>query len=160
MIRETNKAVFLLILPSFMIIAACSRNTLYTDSVTMPDKIWKISNVAEFNFPVTDTANVTDVLLYIRTGTGYPFRNIYLFVTATSPDGKSITDTLHYDLADEKGNWYGRGFGDIHDLTLPYRTNVFFAQKGTYSFKVQHGMRAGDLKGVYDLGLRIEKLKR
>jgi len=103
---------------------------------------------------------VTDVDFTIRTGSDYPFRNIYLFVTAISPDGKSITDTLHYDLADEKGNWYGKGFGDIHELSLPYRTNVFFPLKGTYTFKIRHGMRISDLKGVYDLGLRIEKPKR
>jgi hypothetical protein len=29
--------------------------------------------------------------------------------------------------------------------------------KGTYQFNIQHGMRTGDLKGVYDIGLRIEK---
>ena len=121
-------------------------------------KIWQISNVAEFSFHVTETATITNVLLYIRTGQDFPFRNIYLFVTATSPDVNSITDTLHYDLADEKGNWYGKGLGDIHDLTLPYRNKVFFPSRGTYIFKIQHGMRIGDLKGVYDIGIRIEKV--
>jgi gliding motility-associated lipoprotein GldH len=82
-------------------------------------------------------------------------------VTATSPDGKtSVTDTLQYDLADEQGRWYGRGFGDIHELKLPFRQNVFFPKKGTYHFKIQHGMRTGDLKGVYDIGVRVEKTGR
>ena len=58
-----------------------------------------------------------------------PFRNIYLFVTTTSPDGKTITDTLQYNLADEKGKWYGKGFGDIHELNLPYKSNVYFPVK-------------------------------
>ena len=111
----------------------------------------------EFTFPVTDTINLTNVVFTIRTGSDYPFRNIYLFVTAVSPDGKINTDTLQYDLADEKGNWYGKGLGDIHELSLPYRTNVYFPLKGIYKFKIRHGMRIGDLKGVYDLGLRIEK---
>jgi gliding motility-associated lipoprotein GldH len=159
MIKETNKAVRLLILP-LLLISACSSNTLFTDSIAMPDKTWGLSNVSEFIYSATDTINVTDVFFTIRTGSDYPFRNIYLFVTATSPDGKSITDTLQYDLADEKGNWYGKGFGDIHELKLPYRSNVFFARKGEYIFKIRHGMRIGDLKGVYDLGLRIEKIDR
>ena len=81
-------------------------------------------------------------------------------MTTTSPDGKNLTDTLHYDLADEKGKWYGRGFGDVHELNLPYKSNVFFPRKGTYEFKVQHGMRIENLKGIFDIGLRIEKYKK
>ena len=64
-----------------------------------------------------------------------PFRNIYLFVTTTSPDGKSITDTLQYNLADEKGKWYGKGFGDIHELKLPYKSNVISLLKAHISLK-------------------------
>lgn len=157
MIKKTNKGAQILIMLFLLIAPACSRNTLFTDSVAMPGKTWGLAFIPEFNFPVTDTIGVTNVYFSIRTGSDYPFRNIYLFVTSTSPYGKSMTDTLQYDLADEKGNWYGKGPGDIHELTLPFRTNVFFPQKGLYNFKIQHGMRIGDLTGVYDLGLRIVK---
>lgn len=142
-----------------LILASCGRNILFTDSSAMPEKTWQISNIPEFSYVVSDTVSKTNVSFTIRTGSDFPFRNIFLFVTAMSPDGKSITDTLEYELADEKGNWYGKGSGDVHELNLPYRSNVFFPLKGTYIFKIQHGMRTGDLKGVYDLGLRIEKIK-
>jgi len=81
-------------------------------------------------------------------------------VTTTSPDGKKLTDTLQYNLADDKGKRYGKGFGDIRELNLPYKSNIFFPVKGTYQFKIQHGMRVEDLKGVYDLGIRIEKFSK
>ena len=113
-----------------------------------------------FKVPVSDTVNSNNVIFTIRNGSSYPFRNIYLFVTTTSPDGKAITDTLQYNLADEKGKWYGKGFGDIHELNLPYKSNVYFPRKGIYVFKIQHGMRIEDLKGVYDVGLRIVKIKK
>ena len=79
-------------------------------------------------------------------------------MTAISPDGRSLTDTLEYDLADEKGRWYGKGSGDVHELRLPWRSNVYFPLKGEYVFRIQHGMRSTDLRGVYDFGLRIEKI--
>jgi len=154
MIRETNKSIILALL---FTLSSCNSDILFTDNVTMPDEMWELSNVPGFSVPVTDTIQLSDVFFTIRTGSDYPFRNLYLFVTAFSPDGKSITDTLEYELADEKGNWYGKGFGDIHELRLPYRTSVFFPLKGTYQFKIQHGMRIGDLRGVYDFGLRIKK---
>jgi len=157
MITGTNKALLLLILAPLLMLQSCSSNTLYSDSVVIPGKTWKLTNVPEFTCPVTDTINAINVVFTIRTGSDYPFRNIYLFVTTISPDGRTISDTLEYDLADEKGNWYGKGIGDIHELDLPYRTNVYFPAKGSYKFKIRHGMRLGDLKGVYDLGVRIEK---
>ena len=125
----------------------------------MDNETWKLMNIATFKVPISDTINSNNVIFTVRNGSSFPFRNIYLFVTTTSPDGKAITDTLQYNLADEKGRWYGKGFGDIHELNLPYKSNVFFPAKGIYEFKIQHGMRVEDLKGVYDFGLKIEKIK-
>jgi gliding motility-associated lipoprotein GldH len=126
----------------------------------MTGKIWKLTDIPTFKVPITDTLTSNNVIFTIRSGSSYPFRNIYLFVTTTSPDGKNITDTLQYNLADEKGKWFGKGFGDIRELNLPYKSNVFFPLKGTYVFKIQHGMRIEDLKGIYDIGLRIEKKRK
>ena len=140
----------------FVLLQSCN-NAAYTDSIQMPGKKWELMNIPSFSVPVDDTINSHDVIFSIRTGSAYPFRNIYLFVQTTSPDGKFITDTLEYYLADEKGNWFGKGFGDIHELDLPYKSNVYFPVKGTYQFNIRHGMRIEDLNGVYDFGLRIKR---
>jgi len=160
MIKGINRYSFILILTSLILLSSCNSNIVYTDSLVMPEKNWGLLNIPVFKIPITDTINSNNVFFTIRTGSSYPFRNIYLFVTTTSPDGKSITDTLQYNLADEMGNWYGKGFGDIRELNLPYKSNVYFPLKGTYQFKIQHGMRIEFLKGVYDFGLRIEKISK
>lgn len=126
----------------------------------MAGATWKLMDVPAFKVPITDTINSNNVIFTIRSGSSFPFRNIYLFVSTTSPDGKKITDTLQYNLADQKGKWYGKGFGDVHELKLPYKSNVSFPLKGIYEFKIQHGMRIENLKGVYDFGLRIEKYRK
>lgn len=155
MTRGINRCLLLLTAAVFM--NSCGRNVVFTDSSAMPGRIWNLENRPDFSIMVQDTLNGNNIYFILRTGSSYPFRNIYLFVTTASPEGKSITDTLSYDLADEKGNWYGKGFGDIHELQLPYKSNVFFPVSGTYQITVQHGMRAADLRGVYDFGLKVEK---
>ena len=157
MTKGINRYSFILILASVFLLSSCNSNVVYTDSIPMAAKTWELMNVASFRVIINDTINSNNVIFTIRTGSSYPFRNIYLFISTTSPDGKNITDTLEYYLADEKGKWYGKGFGDIHELNLPYKSNVFFPLKGTYLFKIQHGMRIEDLNGVYDFGFRIEK---
>jgi gliding motility-associated lipoprotein GldH len=155
MIKGTNRYISILFL--IILMASCGRNVVFTDSEAMTGKTWKIADMPVFKIPVKDTINSNNIYFIVRTGSSYPYRNIYIFVTTTAPDGKSITDTLRYDLADEKGNWYGKGFGDIHELKLPYKSNVFFPVSGTYQINIQHAMRIEDLKGVYDFGLRVEK---
>ncbi|HOP58066.1 MAG TPA: gliding motility lipoprotein GldH [Bacteroidales bacterium] len=161
MIRETNKSLFIIFAVSLILLApSCHSDLLFTDSVVMPGNTWELSHTPEFSMLVSDTAVNSNVHFTIRTGSDYPFRNIFLFVTTTSPDGQSITDTLQYDLADERGNWYGKGFGDVHELDLPYKTNVFFPLTGTWVFKISHGMRMTQLKGVYDFGIRVQKVNK
>lgn len=157
MTTGTNKLQNLIICGLLLVLFSCNSNLLYTDSRAIDNSSWNLDNVPDFSIPVSDTINSADVLFTIRTGSAYPFRNIFLFVTAISPDGRVIKDTVEYNLADEKGKWYGKGFGDIRELNLPYRLNVFFPSKGIYHFKIQHGMRVEDLKGVFDIGVRIEK---
>jgi gliding motility-associated lipoprotein GldH len=160
MTKRKNRHSFILILFSFIIPVSCNSDVVYTDSVEIPEHTWSLSFIPSFEVPVTDTLITHDIKFMLRTGSSYPLRNIYLFVTASTPDGKTLTDTLQYNIADEKGNWYGKGFGDIHALNLPYKLNVYFPRKGAYQFKIQHGMRIEDLKGVYDIGLRVEKYRK
>lgn len=143
-----------------MLVMSCSGNLTYTGSHSMEDRTWHLMDTKAFAAQIDDTVTANNISFIIRTGSGYPFRNIFLFVSTLSPDGKRRTDTLEYYLADDKGNWYGKGVGDIRQLSLPYRANVYFPTPGEYTFSVQHGMRTEDLRGVYDIALRIEKTKQ
>jgi len=160
MVKGTNRLSFLVILTAVIALTACRDNVVFNEAQDMPGKTWGLSDVPVFSFPVDDTLNSNNISFSIRTGSSYPFRNIYLFVTTISPRGAVLTDTLQYNLADEKGRRYGKGFGDVRELTLPFRLNVYFPVKGTYTVKVQHGMRLQDLKGVYDFGMRVDRISK
>jgi gliding motility-associated lipoprotein GldH len=160
MTKGISKYIFVF-LPAFLLtLSSCNSSVIYSDSHPMAGNIWKLMDVSSFKSEITDTLTSNNIFFTIRSGSSYPFRNIWLFVTTTSPDGKSITDTLQFNLADEKGKRIGKGFGDIHEVDLPYKSNVYFPAKGIYQFRVMHGMRVEDLKGVYDFGLRIEKIPK
>jgi len=159
MTGETNKhSILFALLLSVVAVVSCNRGLVYSDTHNMDNEIWKTEDVVTFEPYIDDTVSTNNIFFTIRTGTSYPYRNIWLFISTTSPTGKVIGDTLQYMLADEKGEWYGKGFGNIHELNLPFRSDVFFSEKGNYTFSIIQGMRNEELEGVYDFGIRIEKL--
>ncbi len=156
MAKGINRYPFFLCVIISLILTACNSRNIFTDSVSMPGQKWDLENAAVFTPSISDTLISTNIWFNIRTSSSYPYRNIFLFVSTTSPAGKTITDTLQYMLADEKGKWFGKGTGGVHELRLPFKSGVYFPVKGIYTFRICHGMRSESLKGVYDFGLRIE----
>jgi len=160
MIKGINRLSLVFLVTLLFLLSGCRRNVIFTDAVLIPGKVWDLDNLVVFSPEISDTVSFNNIYFNIRTGSAYPFRNIYLFVSTTSPKGKTITDTLQYMLADGKGKWYGKGLGDIHELKLPFKSDIYFPNKGKYTISIRHGMRIESLKGVYDFGLRVEKIKK
>jgi gliding motility-associated lipoprotein GldH len=138
-----------------VITLACDRNTLFSDNYRLDDRQWSMYDPARFNCTIDDTVSTYNIDLSVRTSTDYPYRNMYLFVVTTFPSGITVTDTLQAMVTDEKGRWLGKGAGDLRELAIPYKSNVFFPEQGEYYFSIEHGMRDTLLKGVYDMAMRI-----
>lgn len=149
-----NKLLATLFLLAVMA-SACQRNLRYSENYRIEDGKWSMYDPAKYACTIDDTLKTYNIGLSLRTSTDYPYRNIYLFVLTTFPSGTVITDTLQTMVTDEKGKWLGRGAGDIRELTIPFKSNVYFPEKGEYHFRVIQGMRDTILKGVYDVGMKI-----
>lgn len=137
--------------------SSCRNRSYYSDYVALPGATWSSNNPVLFNAPVDDTITPADIELIIRTNPGYPYRNLFLFFTTTSPGGLSIRDTVEYVLSNEKGERFGKGTGSIMSLKVPFKVNVIFPEQGVYRFKIEQGMRREELEGIEDIGLRIIK---
>lgn len=139
-----------------LLLVACGYNPAFRQSIAIPNDSWDKNNAIKVAVPVTDTVNYYDIFIDIRNLNSYPYANLYLFVTVSTPNGDHMTDTLEYRLADDYGTWLGQRSSRIWDCKLPFRTMVKFVQKGSYTFNIQHGMRDDELKGIADVGITIE----
>lgn len=142
-----------------VILTSCDRNIQYAGNFAPDRGRWSMYDPAQFTFTIEDTLQTWNVGLSLRTTSDYPYRNIYLFLVTDFPSGYTITDTLHARVADEKGRWLGRGAGDLRELTIPYKSNVWFPEGGEYHLTVVHGMRDTLLRGVNDLGIKITRVR-
>jgi len=154
--RINIRLTLLLFIPLLMLyMYGCRQINHFSAAEQIPESGWQISNRIGFDVEITDTLSAFDIFFTLRNNNDYPFRNLYLFITVVSPEGYAIKDTLEYQLSDEKGNWFGSGLGDIHDLTVPFKRDVLFPESGSYRFIIEHGMREEELKGIIDIGIRI-----
>ncbi len=139
-----------------MLIAACSDNYVYNGYVTMPHERWHADSLASFRVPVSDTITFYNLFVNVRNTTDYPYQNLYLFINITAPNGASVRDTFECYLADDHGKWLGKGKGKLRDNRFIYRQNIRFSTEGDYTVTLQQAMRVEQLKGISEVGFRVE----
>jgi len=149
--------ITLLIFSLFIGIIACDQKKVFEAYHQIDEKGWNKDSVVVFNVHLTDTIKNHNLYVNIRNKGTYAYSNIYLFLTIGSPDGKMLSDTVEFTLADPSGKWRGSGIGGLHDNQIPYKSSVYFPHKGDYKFTIKQGMRDNVLQGIRDVGFRVEK---
>lgn len=157
-IKEMNRLLFLLILA--MALTSCDKSVVFEKYVSIPEETWNADSLAEFNINVTDTTKAYNLYVNVRNTVYYPYQNIYFFIDVYSPSGATLRDTLECYLADEKGKWLGKGNGNLRDNRFGYRTGVKFSTAGNFRFDIQQAMRVQKLKGIANIGFRVEEAKK
>jgi gliding motility-associated lipoprotein GldH len=163
-LRKTN---FIGLLLLFLFFTSCDKKQFFSEYKEL-DGTWKKSDTLRFTFEQKDTINPYNLFLNVRNNNDYPFNNMYLIVSLREP-GKKPTikiDTLEYQMADVDGTLLGEGFTDVKESKLWYLENYVFNRIGNYKVEVVQAVRAtgevngvAELKGITELGLRIEKTK-
>jgi gliding motility-associated lipoprotein GldH len=121
---------------------------------------WDKDREYHFTCLIDDTTALYTITFEVRNNNFYPYQNLWIFYTEKSPGGLYVKrDTVECMLADEFGKWQGKGIS-LFQSGFAIRTRYTFAEKGSYTFSFRQGMRSDTLKGIRDIGLRIEKVRR
>lgn len=139
------------------LLVGCGRKEIFNSFVSIPQTGWNQDSLAVFRINVSNVDQAYDIFMQIRNDSRYPNSNLWLFIDVVSPDGHLQRDTIECMLADVNGRWLGSGWGSLYTLKWPYRLQTRFAQPGTYTFRVNHGMRQEDIEGIKNLGMLVLK---
>ena len=153
MIQKTG--ILAAILVTLTMFSSCNLDQIFDEVIAIPVDGWAAEDTMHFNVAISDTSNVYDVLIHIRNEKIYQYSNLWLFIEATAPNGQTHSDTLEVMLADDEGNWMGKGIGNVNTLLTPYLAQVSFRYRGIYTFSITQGMRNKNLEGILNVGLRI-----
>ena len=149
---------FLLI--SFLIIlflSSCDLNRVFDENCSFENATWDRNKIVSFKIEISDTISQNQFFINIRNTTDYKYSNLYLFITTQLPDGNISKDTIECILADINGKWLGNGLSKLKENNILLKNDLVFPEKGSYIFEFEQAMRVEILRGIADIGIRIEK---
>ena len=121
---------------------------------------WNKKTEQKFGFTVHDAQLPKNIIFVVRNNNEYPYSNIRFIVNfGEAKSNKKVTDTLNYVLAKPNGEWIGKGFGDTKETLFQYKINYKFPKNGDYQIGIIQAMRTDNLKGIEDIGVKIESVK-
>ena len=125
---------------------------------------WDIEESVKFE--IKDTIDFpSNIFFYIRNNNDYPFSNIFLIASLKSNQNIYEIDTLEYMMANNKGEWLGKGFSGVKESKLLWKRSWKSNFSPPYFFEIKQanrkiGQNKGDKKlfGILSFGLSIEKI--
>ncbi len=144
---------------AILLMMSCDEQRIAEQWVDIPADGWHKDSLCTFSTTLSDTLHFVDLQVGVRNNNTYAYSNLWLFISIISPSNQIHVDTVEVPLATPSGKWYGKGFGNMYTLTIPYRNNVRFVEEGDFTFTIQQGMRSDDdlLRGISSVGFRIQK---
>ena len=155
--RKTSRKLkgFIVVLLIFLCFS-CDRQALYDQYQAIDNTTWEKNKEYYFSFHIDDISTPYNLTFEVRNNNMYPYQNLWIFCNEEQPIGPLKRDTVECMLADEFGKWYGHGIS-LFQSSFPVRTNYMFPHKGMYTFSFRQGMRDDALKGIQEIGFRVEK---
>ena len=155
--RNPERKTLLLLLLLMVGIVSCDSNRVFEEHIPLNKGVWNVKNQLKFDVAISDLLSRYNIYLNVRNGPEYPYSNLFLFMNTLSPSGTVSRDTIELTLADYDGRWLGSGMGSVKFSRFLFRKDMQFKQKGAYRFTIEQAMRVRELKGIHDIGFRIEK---
>jgi gliding motility-associated lipoprotein GldH len=140
-----------------ILLTSCDKNVVMETHQSIASEKWDYVDAKTFTAEITDTVQHYNIAVSVRHGFNFEWRNVWVNIETTFPDGNKFEKRVNLVLSDADGVWHGDILGDNCDILIPIQENAFFPQVGKYSFKISQDMRVNPLDYVKSVGLRIEK---
>lgn len=157
--RKRQYSLFKIAFTFFLLFCnlACENNqAIYNLFQPIENATWTKEKTFYFTFDIEDTSTLYDLTLELRNNNLYPYRNLWMIQKEEQPVGPLLRDTIECILADEFGKWTGKGFS-LYTNSFPLKQNYRFPYAGRYTFSFKHAMTDKELKGIHEIGFRVEK---
>ena len=141
-----------------LVLISCSNKQTTEQYKVFSEQKWNTDSVVVFSLNNKDSITPQDIVLKIRHSTEYKFQNLYVFTLF-----RGSLDTVEIVLSEKNGKWLGKGFGDVREMDVVLRKNIFLETNSKNKIIIEQAMRYGDsseitnLDGVIAVGISTHK---
>lgn len=160
------RSVFILLIAVITLIA-CDDRTVQTQQFIFPSLGWPIKDAVAFDIKAPDTINTYNLFINMRNNQEYGYDNLWIVSELRYPQGKVVTDTLQYKMAQPDGTFLGKPSGGVYENKLWGQEGLRFRESGNYKLLLRQVMRKNNqvngidnLAGVLDVGYSLEKASK
>ena len=133
-------------------------NSIYDKTQKIQNNIWLYSQKIDFNFEISDTNQLYDIVLYLNHSREFEYQNFYTLLKVDAPNQeKSRIDTLSLELSDAVGAWYGKCSGNNCETAITFISKTAFNKTGKYNLQFEQFSRQDSLAGIQSLRLAVLK---
>ena len=146
------------------LIFACSKPPFFMDYQDF-DGHWPALKKVVFDIDAPSDQPV-NMMIYIRNNRQYPFSNLFLIARLKTGDSLLLCDTLEYAMANEQGQWLGKGFLEVKESKLWWKENYELPTADNLNVQLEHALRFNGseqgmdpLLGIVGVGFAVEILE-
>lgn len=138
-----------------LLFTACRSGVVFEDYQELSGEHWDCDHVLEFNAHIPDSG-LYQVTLYIRHTGNFEMTNLWCIISTRSQALRQLHDSVNIKIATPTGEWFGVG-GQMKTVSRAINKNPVPLPQGNVQFRIEQGMKPENLRGVKNVGIRIEK---
>lgn len=135
---------------------SCSNNTVYKETIDLPQEHWTYADSVLFTFHIADTTRYYNLYLTVEHSVDFPFHNVYFQFFTGFPSGFRSERISSMELGSASGTWYGSCKGEICSVRIPIQTPAYFVESGAHTLSIRQHSRVEKLPGLYSLSFEVE----
>ncbi|MFO8130083.1 MAG: gliding motility lipoprotein GldH [Bacteroidales bacterium] len=147
----------LCLLPLFLLLLSCERNTIFEQHVNMDNHSWSKFSAVDFHFDIDDTSASYDVFIAIRHSAQYPGHNLLISTVLITPSGEKRFTEYDLRIRDDEDKFPGDGPENLRDIQIPLRKDFTFKEAGTCDLEIENRMPKLQTPGIHKIGLVVQK---
>jgi gliding motility-associated lipoprotein GldH len=148
-------SLLFLIVVTILATIGCQPSPYYSNDLIIDDGSWDQADELVGTFEIVDTVSRYNLYLDLDHSTDYRYENIYLQIETQFPHKDPVTQVLPIDIANKKGQWYGKCGSKSCKLRVVLRDKTKFEALGNYQIKISQHSREDQLTGVNAVELLV-----
>jgi gliding motility-associated lipoprotein GldH len=140
----------------FLVLFSCQQDEIPVGAFSFHENKWEQKVKPTFELELSDTTNVYDFFITLRTTTDYKYSNLFIYVEEIPPFGPSFRTRHEIPIANPDGSWIGEKTGTIiENKFLVKRAKVPFI--GKYKFIIEQAITDQEVSDVLDISFQVKK---